>query len=106
MRGDRARIGRDRPSRGPQAVSEGVSWQWLAGVWRGLPCGLKTRAENDEKKGTVGAVRRRARMEHPRWGVRRGLTALPGWPSRGQKRVRMPDVSSSWFCAPNVDATV
>lgn len=52
MRGDRAHIGRDRPSDGPQGASERLS----AGVWRGLPRALKTRAENDEKKGTVGGV--------------------------------------------------
>lgn len=54
------------------------------------------------KKGTVGAKRRRARTENPGWRMRRS----PSGPVSGQKRVRMPDVSSSWFFAPNVDDTV
>jgi len=33
MRGDRARIGRDRPPRGPQAASDRLSRRWPAGVW-------------------------------------------------------------------------
>ncbi len=66
----------------------------------GLP-GYPAPADNDEKKGTFSAVRRRARMENPERRYGRGAPR-----PRGQKRVRMPEVSSSWFFAPNVDDTV
>lgn len=98
MWADRAGIGRDRPPDGPQAASGWLSHGRPAAAWRASPGG----AGKDEKKGTVGAKRRRARMENPGRRVRRG----PSGPVSGQKRVRMPDVSSSWFFAPNVDDTV
>ncbi|VWC42193.1 hypothetical protein BLA6860_07078 [Burkholderia lata] len=99
MWGDRAGIGRDCPPDGPQAASGRLSHgRPAAAQWASRGGG----AGKDEKKGTVGAKRRRARMENPGWRVRRG----PSGPVSGQKRVRMPDVSSSWFFAPNVDDTV
>lgn len=98
MWAERAGIGRDRPPDGPQAASGGLSHGRRAGVGRAS----RARSEKDEKKGTVGAKRRRARTENPGWRMRRG----PSGPVSGQKRVRMPDVSSSWFFAPNVDDTV
>lgn len=65
--------------------------------------GAPAPAENDEKKGTVSAMRRRARMETSRTKETAGRGA-PRPPD--QKRVRTPVVSSSWFFAPNVDDTV
>lgn len=53
-----------------------------------------------EKKGTDGAVRRRALH----WSL--GNDARGRAPARGQKRVRMPVVSSSWLFEPNVDDTL
>ncbi|VWC04514.1 hypothetical protein BLA15945_05077 [Burkholderia lata] len=95
MWADRAGIGRFSPA-GRAASGFGPVVARPAG---GRP---RTRPGKDEKKGTVGAKRRRARMENPGRRVRRG----PSGPDSGQKRVRMPDVSSSWFFAPNVDDTV
>ncbi|AIO49914.1 hypothetical protein DM42_1749 [Burkholderia cepacia] len=45
-------------------------------------------------------------MENPGWRVRQGPAGPARMTASGQKRVRMPDVSSSWFFAPNVDDTV
>jgi len=95
----RARIGRDRPPDGPQAGSGRLS----PGPAVGRFAGVARHRGKDEKKGTVGAKRRRARMEkNPGRRERRGAMG----PASGQKRVRMPEVSSSWFFAPNVDAAV
>ncbi|CAB3772101.1 hypothetical protein LMG29660_07071 [Burkholderia puraquae] len=98
MWADRAGIGRDCPPGGPQAASGRLSHGRPAAAWR-ASAGVFRKGR---KKGTVGAKRRRARMENPGRRVRRG----PSGPVSGQKRVRMPDVSSSWFFAPNVDDTV
>ncbi len=98
MWGERADIGRDRPPGGPQAASGRLSDGRPAGACRASAAARR----KGRKKGTVGAKRRRARMENPGRRVRRG----PSGPVSGQKRVRMPDVSSSWFFAPNVDDTV
>ncbi len=103
MWAERARIGRDRPPHGPQAASGRLSHGRPAAVVR-APWSA---AERTKKKGTVGAKRRRARMEKSwRQGKAGYRKPRPDGRPAGQKRVRMPDVSSSWFFAPNVDAAV